>query len=158
MFLEMTNQEIALLSKYNLLHPQTRQEVQEYMSYILFRQYQRELYNALLTNSAIGNGLTQIIRLCEREETDAQELVSRLNQVKFYFYHTYEKVKTKYEGVLAAVQAEDSLLDLGRLGFENILQAIYSNDRQRIRREVEEFVGMFRKLVHRRDKRRIAAV
>ncbi len=81
-----------------------------------------------------------------------------MNQVKFHFYHTYEKVKTKYEGVLAAVHAEDSLLDLGRLGFENILQAIYSDNKELVRREIEEFVGMFRKLVHPRNKKRIAAV
>ena len=158
MFLEMSAQEIALLSKFNLLHPQTKQEIQEYMNYTLFRQYQRELYNALLASAAISNGLNQIVRMCEREETDAEEILTKLKQVKFYFYQTYDRVKTKYEGVLVAIHAEDSLLDLGRIGFENILEAIYSNDKQQVRRETEEFIGMFRKLANRGDKRRIVAV
>lgn len=57
-----------------------------------------------------------------------------------------------------AIHAEDSLLDLGRIGFENILEAIYSNDKQQVRRETEEFIGMLRKLANRGDKRRIVAV
>jgi len=158
MFLEISAQEITLLSKFNLLHPQAKQEIQEYVNYVLFRQYQRELYNAVLASAAINNGLNQIMRMCEREETDTEEILTKLKQVKFYFYQTYEGVKTKYEGVLAAIHAEDSLLDLGRLGFENILEAIYSNNKEQVRRETEEFLGMFRKLANPGDKRRIAAV
>ena len=123
MLFKLTAQEITVVNHFNLLQPQAREEVLDYLHYTLFKQYQQELYSAVLGNPLIYNGLLQLLHMCEREETSIEEINRKCKILKFMFFDNYERVHScrflwRYMKVL---------FDLGRLGFEHLHIAISSN-------------------------------
>jgi len=157
-FWEHNVEEITLLNQFNLLLPEGRREVLDYLRYTLFKQYQRELHAAVFSSQPLYNALVYIAKMCEREEASVEDILAKVRQVKFIFYQQYEKVHLKYASILSELHIEDTLRDVGRLGFENIFQAAHSNRPNLIKKEVEELLEMFRKLANRKDRRRIMAV
>lgn len=158
MSLDIFEGDIALLNQFHLLQPEGRQDVQEYLRYTLFKQYRRELYTTILGYQPLYNGLLQIAHMCEREDTGTEEIFHRAKQVKFLFYQRYEKVRAKYASVLIDLHIEDSLRDFARMEFESIFEAIHTNRKDLIKREIEEFLEIFTKLSFRQARRRIVAV
>ena len=158
MLFKLTAQEITVVNHFNLPQPQAREEVLDYLHYTLFKQYQQELYSAVLGNPLIYNGLLQLLHMCEREETSIEEINRKCKILKFMFFDNYERVHLKYVDLLSEIHAESTLFDLGRLGFEHLHRAILSNRKDLIEFEIREFLQFFKKFANQKDRGRILAV
>lgn len=155
---DLTRQEIQLLNRFSMLTPEGRRELNNYMRFILLKQYRSDLFSQVLGNPLLFNGLQQAIRLCEREDVEVEEVVQKIRQLKFLYYQLLEKSYCKYSEILGEMLLEDSLKDWGKVCFENILDAAHTGRRELMRQELEEMVQSYNRLARREDRKKIVAV
>jgi len=159
MYPDVTVQEVELLNRFNLLSAEGKKELNDYLRYLLLKQYRAELYSQVLGNPLLHNGLMQAVRMCESENVELEEIVHKIRQVKQIYYQLLEKVFLKYAEAVDELYLYDSLRDWGRIGFEQVADAANKDCKEDILRELEEMLHNYRKLaVNRGDRRRIVAV
>lgn len=158
MFPDLSDQEIHLLNNFNLLTQDNQKEYNDYLRYILLKQYRAEMHSQVLANPLLCNGLKQALRLCEREETGIEEIMQKVRQTKYIYHQLVEKVYCKYAEALDDFPLNDLVLDWGRMGFENVAEAASNDQKDLIRRELEEMIHGYNKMAKKQDRRRIVAV
>lgn len=155
---ELSSQEIALINQYNLMNPQSRKEVRDYLAFVLLKQYRAEILSSVMGNGLVYNGLQQAARMCEHEDMELTDIVKKIGQVKAIIYSEIERVYLKYAEVLNDLCVEHTFIDWARIGFESIMEAAQSGNRQRLRQEINEMMEGYKRLSKREDRVRIIAV
>lgn len=158
MFLGLNSQEIQLLNRFNLLAPENKREVNDYLCYLIMKQYRAELNSQVLGNPLIYNGLLQAIRMCERDDLGIDEILQKIRQIKFLYYQLLEKIYCKYADILEGFYTDELLKDWGRLGFESVFEAAQKQSKESICTELEEMVQGYNRLAKKEGKRKFVAV
>lgn len=158
MFPEMSEQEIQLLNNFSILSPENQKEYHNYLRYILLKQYRAEMHSQVLANPLLFKGLKQALLMCEREDTQVEEIMQKVKQTKYMYNQLVEKVYFKYADALDDFPLNDFVIDWGRIGFENVAEAAYNEQKDMIRSELEEMIHGYNRMTKKQDKRRIVAV
>lgn len=96
--------------------------------------------------------------MCEREEIRIDEILQKISQLKYMFYHLLEKTTIKYDEVLDDICLDDLVRDWGRIGFENVAEAVKNERKDLMLRELEEMIQGLEGLAKKDDKKRFIAV
>jgi len=158
LFPDLNSQEIQLLTSFNMLTPENKREVLDYLKYVSGKQYRSEIYSQVLNNPLLHNGLMQALRMCEREDTGLEEINHKISQLKYMYYNLLEKTNNKYEESFQESRVDDLVKDWACIGFENVLDAVHSRRKDVMARELEEMIEGLIKLTKKDGKRRIIAV
>ncbi|NLB18812.1 MAG: hypothetical protein GX825_08830 [Syntrophomonadaceae bacterium] len=158
MFPDLNSQEIQLLTNFNMLTPDNKREILEYMKYVSSKQYRAEIYSQVLNNPLLHSGLMQALRMCEREDTGLDEINNKISQLKYMYYNMLEKTNHKYEESFQEARVDDLVKDWACIGFENVLDAVRTRSKEVMARELEEMIDRLTKLTKKDGKRRIIAV
>jgi len=155
---DLTSQDIHLLKGFQLLRPDGKRDLLDYLRFIAQKQYHAELSSQVLNNPILYNGLLQAARMCEREETRVEDILQKVGQLKYMYYQLLEKISTKYNEVLDDINLEDIIRDWGRIGFENINEAAKTGQKDLMLRELDEMIEGLEGLAKKGGKKRIIAV
>jgi hypothetical protein len=155
--LEFSAKELALLTNYQLLNPQHRQEADAYIEFLLFRQYRDELVRQVMGNPFLLSGLSQVQRMCEREDVGLDEISQKVRQLKYMYHQLLEKVDTKYQDVLESLTLDSTVRDFGRYNLCSLTEAVDAGDRRVIGSELEEMVCVLERFKKKGEMRRTLA-
>ncbi|MGI6435787.1 MAG: hypothetical protein ACOX0F_10595 [Syntrophomonadaceae bacterium] len=147
-----------LLNNFHKLGPAAQRELKEYMSYLLCKQYKREVIITVFHNKLLNNLLHGLLHLIESEELDMNQIGRRVMQIKELYYALFEKVHSAYAELVEDLDGCEVVKEFGRSGFANLLQALASNKPNRVRMEVIDFYQGFDSLSRHRMARKIVAV
>ncbi|MGE5398532.1 MAG: hypothetical protein ACM3MK_13490 [Chitinophagales bacterium] len=154
----MTSQEIQLISRFSQLTPEGKREIDDYLRFVLLKQYKKELCSQVLNNSLLHNGFLQAVWMCEREDTSIEDIVAKVRQLKFVFYQSLERTYCRYSEVLGELMVEDILRDWGSIGFDSVLEAANTGNKELMKQELENMLQDYGRLAKKEDKRKIVAV
>ena len=155
---DLNSQDICLLKGFQLLRPEGKRDLLDYLRFLAQKQYRAELSFQVLNNPILYNGLLQASRMCEREETRVEDILQKISQLKYMYYQLLEKTNVKYDEVLDDINLEDIIRDWGRIGFENVAEAVKTGRKELILRELDEMIEGLEGLAKKGDKKRIIAV
>ena len=158
MLFELTSQDIMLLKCFRLLQTEGRKNLLDYLKFLAEKQYRAELSSRILNNPILYNGLVQAHRMCEREEVHVDDILQKINQLKYIYYQLLEKTNIKYDEILDDINQENIIRDWGRIGFENISEAARTGRKDLILRELDEMIEGLKGLAKKGDRKRIVAV
>lgn len=158
MFGELSREEVELLSAYAVLGHSAKKEMDDYLRYLLGKQYKKELMAAIFSNQLIHSLLHNLLHIAEREDFDVGQIEKRIHQFKEIYFGIFEHVYNKYAELITDLDSYEMIKDFGQSSVENILQACFSNNPNAIRFEIIELCENFNKLAKRKDARKIIAV
>lgn len=158
MFGEFSADEVELLNAYSLLGRSTKQELQDYMRYLLGKQYKKELMISIFNNQLINSLLHSLLHMVEREDFDVDQMEKRALQFKEIYFAVFEQIHNKYAELVPGLDSCEMVKDFGISSVDNILQACYANNPSSIRFETIELCENFNKFARKKDARRIVAV
>ncbi len=158
MFADIGLKDIELLTNYQKLTPASQRELQEYLRYLLCKQYKRDVMAAVFHNKLLINLLHSLLHLIELEELDLQQITRRVMQIKELYYALFEKVHNKYAELIEDLDSNETVKEFGRNGFANLEQALRSQSSSRIKMEIIEFYQGFDTLSRHRGMCKIVAV
>jgi len=155
---ELTSQDIMLLKCFRLLQTEGRKNLLDYLKFLAEKQYRAELSSRILNNPVLYNGLVQAHGMCEREDVSLEDILQKINQLKYMYYQLLEKTSIKYDDILDDLNQENVIRDWGRIGFENITEAAKTGRKDLILRELEEMIEGLKGLAKKGGQKRIIAV
>ncbi len=155
---DLTSQDIVLLRCFQLLRPEGKQDLLDYLRFIAEKQYRAELCIQVLKNPLLYNGLLQAARMCERDEILVEDVLQKISQAKYLYYHLLEKTNLKYDEILEDCNRANIVRDWGRIGFENLAEAAKNGRKELILRELREMIAGLEGLAKTSDKKRFIAV
>ena len=89
---DITINEINLLNQYEVLNANFQKELNDYMRYLLTKQYRREVMAAIFHNKIIINLLHGLLYLIEKDDFDIAIVKKRVGQMKELYYGIFEQV------------------------------------------------------------------
>lgn len=158
MFGDITANEIKLLNSYSLLGFAGQRELDDYMRYLLCKQYKKEVMMAVFHNQLLHSLLQSLLHLVERDEFDIKLVEKRVKQIKELYFGIFEKVHIKYSEHIEELDSNEMVKEFGKNSFQNIERACHSGNRIVIRLEIIEFYEGYNKLARKKDARKIVAV
>jgi len=158
MFGDITANEIDLLNAYALLGAAGQRELDDYIRYLLCKQYKKEIMVAVFHNQLLHSLLHSLLYLVERDEFDIQQVEKRIKQINELYFGIFEQVHNKYSEHVTELDSNEMVKEFGKNGFENITRACNSGNRIVIRLEIIEFYEGYNKLARKKDARKIVAV
>lgn len=158
MFGDITANEIDLLNAYSLLGSAGQRELDDYIRYLLCKQYKKEIMVAVFHNQLLHSLLHSLLYLVERDEFDIKQVEKRVKQINELYFGIFEKVHIKYSEHVAELDSNEMVKEFGKNSFENIERACNSGNRIVIRLEIIEFYEGYNKLARKKDARKIVAV
>lgn len=158
MFGEITTNEIELLNSYALLGAAGQRELNDYIRYLLCKQYKKEIMVAVFNNQLLHSLLHSLLHLVERDEFDINQVEKRVKQINELYFGIFEQVHNKYSEHIEELDSNELVKEFGKNSFENINRACNSGNRMVIRMEIVEFYEGYNKLARKKDARKIVAV
>lgn len=155
---DLTSQDILLLKGFQLLRPEGKRDLLDYLRFTAQKQYRAELSTQVLNNPLLYSGLLQAARMCEREEIRVEDVLQKISQLKYMYYHLLEKTNLKYDEILEGFNTGDIIRDWGRIGFENLAEAAKNGEKDLILQELDEMIQGLEGLAKKGDKKRFVAV
>jgi hypothetical protein len=154
----LTTNDIELLNSYQLLGVNGQKELNDYMRYLLCKQYRRELMVAIFQNQLIHNLCHSVLHIIEKDEFDINHLGKRIRQIKELYYGIYEQVHNKYSEHVENLDSIEVVKEFGKNSFGNIERALRTEDHILIRVEIIDFYEEFKILSKQKEARKIVAV
>ena len=158
MFGDLSYNEVELLNTYSILGHTAQKELNDYLRYLLCKQYKKESLVAVFNNQLIHSLLHSILHIVERDEFDISQVEKRAEQIREIYFGIFEQIHYKYSEHIEELDSNEMVKDFGRNSFENIRRACCSGNRITIRLEVVDFYESFNKLARKKDARKIVAV
>lgn len=158
MFADICPVDAELITNYQKLTPAAQRELQDYLRYLLCKQYKRDVMVAVFHNKLLNNLLHGLLHLIEREEIDLEQIKRRILQIKELYYGLFEKVHNRYAELIGDLDSNETVKEFGRNGFANLEQAVRSQSQSRIKTEIIEFYQGFDSLSRHRGMCKIVAV
>lgn len=155
---EITNQEVELINLYAKLSITGRRELKEYLSYLLAKQYKKEVMNSVFNNKLMQNLLHNLMYIVEKEDFDILQVTRRIIQIKELYYNVFGQVHLTYAELIPDLDSNEIVREFGLNSFENLNSALLTEDHNKIRYEVISFHQEFISLSKKKDARQIAAV
>lgn len=155
---EFTKDEIELLNAYHILGKTGKRELNDYLRYIMCKQYKREVMIAVFHNKLLHNLLHGLMFLAERDSLDTVQISKRIQQIKDLYYGIFEQVHCRYSEIIEDLDSNELVKEFARNSFINLERALQNGRHDLIRLEIIEFCQGFNKLSKRKDARNIVAV
>jgi hypothetical protein len=155
---EIGIQEIELLNAYQVLMPSVRKELNDYLRYLLCKQYKRDAMIAVFHNKLLHNMMHSLLHLVEREDLDREQVARRIMQIKELYYGLFEQVHSKYSEYVDELDSNEVITGFARHSFANLERAAQADNLEMLRYEIVNFYQEFHKLSQRKDARNIVAV
>ena len=150
--------EVELLNAYHVLGHSGKKELNDYLRYLLIKQYKKELVVSIFNNKLMQSLLHRLLHTVEREDFDISQIEKRVLQFKEIYFGTFEQVHCKYTELISDLDSYEVIKDFGKNSFENIMHSCSSGNRNTIRFEIIELEENFNKLARKKDARKIVAV
>jgi len=158
MFGDLSSNEVELLNAYCVLGHTAQKELNDYLRYLLCKQYKRETMVAIFNNQLIQSLLHSLLHAVEREEFDIDQIEKRAQQFREIYFSIFEQVHCKYAELITDLDSNEIVKDFGTNSFENIMRACHSGNRSAVCFEIVELCESFNKLARKKDARKIVAV
>jgi hypothetical protein len=158
MFGDITSADIELLNAVSNLNSSSQKELQDYLRYLLGKQYKKELMAAIFHNQLLHSLLQGLLHIVERDEFQILPIEKRINQIKELYFGIFEKIHIKYSELVDGLDSSELVKEFGMNSFENINRACKSGNNILIRLEIVEFYEGYYKLSQKKDARKIVAV
>ncbi|MDD2621053.1 MAG: hypothetical protein PHC92_10345 [Syntrophomonadaceae bacterium] len=158
MTVDITLNEVELLNAYQILGPASQKGLKDYMRYLLYKQYKREVMVAVFNNKLLHNLFHSLLHIVEKDDFDLQQVEKRVKQIKELYYGLFGQVHGRYNEVVNDLDSSEVVREFGRNGFETIEKAILSGNQTIIRFEIIDFFQGYNKLSQKKDVRNIVAV
>lgn len=158
MYGDITTHEIELLNAFSVLISSGQRDLEEYLRYLLCKQYRREVMAKIFHNQLMHSLLHSLIHLVEREDFEIFQVQKRMKQVYELYFGLFEQVHSKYCELVPDLDSNEIVKEFGKNGFENIERACTSENRSIIRLEIIDFYESFNRFAEKKDCRKIAAV
>lgn len=158
MFGDISANEVELLNSYALLGSAGQRELNDYLRYLLCKQYKKELMTAVLHNQLLHSLLHSLLHLVERDEFDISQAEKRMKQISDLYFGIFEQVHNKFSEHIIELDSNEMVKEFGKNSFDNIDIACQSGNRSLIRLEIVEFYEGYNKLARKKDARKIVAV
>lgn len=155
---ELTKDEITLLSHYQMLNAQKRSELQSYIEYLLYCQYQEDIERQVLGNPFLQTGLAQVYQMCQREDVNWEEVAHKIKQLKYLYYQLLEKIDSKYQEFTGSLSRDTLVRDLGRYNLTALSEALMEERRQDALSELEQIITTLQRFRSKREARSFIAV
>ncbi|MDR1616280.1 MAG: hypothetical protein LBR98_04650 [Syntrophomonadaceae bacterium] len=155
---KMSIDEAEILSGYWYLHPKAQREVQDYLRYLLCKQYQREVKLTVFNNRLLHNLFQNLLSVVEKEDFDIGMAERRIAEIKEIYYGLFEQVHQKYSEFVCELDSNEIVREFGRNAFENVGQAMRGGNLLVIRLEIIDFYQDYCKLSQNKELRQIIAV
>lgn len=155
---ELNIKEVQLLNSYEMLGNHGQKELDDYVRYLLCKQYKREVLSSVFNNKLIHNLFHSLLHLVDKEDFDVYHVVRRIAQIKELYYGTFEQVHVRYSEMIDELDSNEVVREFGRTMFENIEEALKTSNRSKIKYEIIGFYEEFNKLAKKKDARIIVAV
>ncbi|MEN6328491.1 MAG: hypothetical protein ABFD18_20060 [Syntrophomonas sp.] len=155
---DITMNEVELLNAYQVLGPASQKGLKDYMRYLLYKQYKREVLVAVFNNKLLHNLFHSLLHIVERDEFDLQQVEKRIKQIKELYYGLFSQVHSRYAEVVDDLDSSEVVREFGRNGFECIEKAIQSENHTMIRFEIIDIFQGYNKLSQKKDVKNIVAV
>ncbi|MEN6350097.1 MAG: hypothetical protein ABFD08_11960 [Syntrophomonas sp.] len=150
--------EVELLNAYQILGPVGQKGLKDYLRYLLYKQYKREVIAAVFHNKLLHNLFHSLLHIVEKDDFDIQHVAKRIRQIKELYYGLFEQVHQRYSEVVEDLDSSEVVREFARTGFENIEKAICGEKITIIRFEIIDFYQGYHKLSQKKDSRNIVAV
>lgn len=150
--------DIELLNAVSNLGPGFRKEFNDYIQYLLTKQYKRELMVAIFHNQLLRSLLQSTLQLVEREDFQISQIEKRARQMQELYFGIFEKIHIKYSELVQGLDSCEAVRDFGKFSFDNINRACSGGNRLLIRMEINEFYEGYYKYAHKKEARKIFAV
>lgn len=150
--------EVELINSFEVLSASAQKDLMDYMRYLLSKQYKKEVMVAVFHNKLLQNLFHSLLHIIEKEDFDILLVQKRILQIKELYYGIFEQVHIRYAELIEDLDSNEIVREFGKNSFENINQAILSENLKNIRFEILDFYQEFTKLSKKKDARRIIAV
>ncbi len=150
--------EIDLINSYSVLKPAAQREIKDYLHYLLKKQYQIEVKNAVFQNKLVHNLFHSLLFLVEKEDFEIELINRRINQIKDLYYNTFSQVHSRYCELVPELDSNETVREFGRQGFKNIESALNTGNLTLIRLEIIDFHLSYCKLGNKKELRQFVAV
>ncbi len=150
--------EVELINSFEVLSASAQKDLMDYMRYLLSKQYKKEVMVAVFHNKLLQNLFHSLLHIIEKEDFDILLVQKRILQIKELYYGIFEQVHVRYAELIEDLDSNEIVREFGKNSFENINQAILSENLKNIRFEILDFYQEFTKLSKKKDARRIIAV
>ena len=158
MFWEITAREIELLNALSVLNSSAQREMEDYLRYLLCKQYKREVMASVFHNQLMHSLLHSLLHLVEREDYAIEQVEKRMRQINELYFGLFEQVHNKYSELISDLDSNELVKELGHNSFENIKRACLMGNRNSIRLEIVEFYESYNRFAKKKDSRKIVAV
>jgi len=155
---DITLNEVNLLNQYEVLNANYQKELNDYMRYLLSKQYRREVMIAVFHNKIIINLLHGLLYLMEKDDFDVAIVKKRVGQMKQLYYGVFEQVHIRYSELIEDLDSNEIVREFGKNSFETLNQVLEQGEAEIIRFEIINFYHEYNRLSKKRDARQIIAV
>lgn len=155
---EMTADEVELLNAYQILRPAGQKDLKDYMRYLLYKQYKREVITAVFHNRLLRNLLHSLLYMTEKDDFHIQSVKRRVQQIKELYYSIFEQVHCRYSEVIEDLDSSELVREFARNSFYNLERALQGKNLDIIRCEIIDFYQQYNRLSQKEDTRKIVAV
>ncbi|MDD3269423.1 MAG: hypothetical protein PHX14_08885 [Syntrophomonadaceae bacterium] len=155
---DITMNEVELLNAYQILGPASQKGLKDYMRFLLYKQYKREVLVAVFNNKLLHNLFHSLLHIVEKDDFDLQQVEKRLKQIKELYYGLFAQVHSRYSEVVYDLDSSEVVREFGRNGFDCIEKAIQSGNHTMIRFEIIDIFQGYNKLSQKKDVKNIVAV
>ena len=155
---DITLNEVNLLNQYEVLNANYQKELNDYMRYLLSKQYRREVMVAVFNNKIIINLLHGLLYLMEKDDFDVAIVKKRVGQMRQLYYGVFEQVHIRYSEIIEDLDSNELVREFGRISFGTLNQVLEQGDTKMIRFEIINFYHEYNQLSKKKDARQIIAV
>ncbi len=154
----MSYRELELLNAYELLGSHARSDLKDYLTYLLSKQYRREVMMSVFNNRLLMNLVANLAMNSQREEIQIDYLERRIMQIRELYFGIFEEVHRRYSDVVDNLDSNETVKDFGRSSFDNLERALRTGNLDIIRSEIQDFCQQFMNLAGKKDNRRLVAI
>lgn len=158
MTVDITLNEVELLNAYQILGPASQKGLKDYLRFLLYKQYKREVMVAVFNNKLLHNLFHSLLHIVEKDDFDLPQVEKRVKQIKELYFGLFGQVHQRYSEVVEDLDSSEIVREFARNGFECIDNAINSGNYAMIRFEIIDIYQGFNKLSQKKDVRNIVAV
>jgi len=157
-FGDVSERELELLNGYTLLRESAQGDLQDYLHYLLSKQYQREVMVAVFHNRFLNNLIDDLVKMINLDGLEVGQIRKRILQIRELYFGVLEQVHRRYYEVVENLYTNEVAKDFGRCSFENLERALETQDIRLISAEVIDFYEQYNSLSKKKDARRLVAI
>ncbi|MEA1962291.1 MAG: hypothetical protein U9N81_13670, partial [Bacillota bacterium] len=104
---DITSHEIELLIAINTLNQSMQKDLEDYLKYLLCKQYKREMMVTIFHNQLLQSLLQSLLHLIERDDYEFEQVEKRMKQINEIYFGLFEQVHQKYSEVVPDLDTYD---------------------------------------------------